>query len=73
MFRHAKKLSVVALVGSIALVGAACEVEDDDPDVVEETTQETDIVEDEETVTEEETTTETETETETTAPTETES
>lgn len=71
MFRHAKKLSVVALVGSIALVGAACEVEDDDPDVVEETTQDTDVVEDEETVTEEETTTETETET--VAPTETES
>ena len=71
MFRHAKKLSVVALVGSIALAGAACEVEDDDPDVVEETTQDTDVVEDEETVTEEETTTETETET--VAPTETES
>ena len=69
MFRHAKKLTVVALVGSIALVGAACEVEDDDPDVIEETTQDTDVVEDEETVTEQETITETET----TAPTETES
>lgn len=65
MFRHAEKLTVAALIGGLALVGAACEVEDDDPDVIEQT--ETDVVEDDDdpAVIEE-----TETETETVEPTE---
>lgn len=69
--KHLKKLAIPAAVGAIAVAGAACEVEDDDPEVIEQTTNEGDVVDEgDTTVTEEETVIE---ETETTEPTETES